>query len=83
MDVFTSSFSWIGNILTNIAKWVVNLLPNSPFALLDFGPVKEYLGYINYFVPVDFILTVTETWLSAIVVFYAYQAYLRWIKALG
>lgn len=54
-----------------------------PFLFLDFGPVKEYLGYINYFVPVGFILSVTETWLVAVGVYYAYQAYLRWIKAFG
>lgn len=82
MDVFNNAFTWLKNLLKGIAVWVVNCLPNSPFSLLDFGPVKEYLGYINYFVPVDFILSVTETWLTAVAVYYIYQAYLRWIKAI-
>lgn len=89
--IFILSLSAISlkNIWTwikNIANAVVLLLPDSPFKFLEenYVPdgVKELLPYLNWFIPVGTILTILELWLTAVAVYYIYQAILRWIKAI-
>jgi hypothetical protein len=67
----------LGSVLTVI----FSILPSSPFKYLDNSPIKDYLGIINYFIPLDFIISTGETWLTAIGIYYIYQIVLRWIKA--
>jgi hypothetical protein len=69
---------WINSAL----KWVVSCLPDSPFQSLDMTPVQSVLPYINWIIPVDFILNVTNAWLAAVLVYYIYQAIMRWVKLL-
>lgn len=83
MDVFGSIFGWLTDQLNNILSWVVFLLPDSPFSLLDMTPLHDYLGYINYFVPLDFIINLLTAWGGAILVYYAYHIILRWVKAVS
>lgn len=69
-------------ILSYILSFVVVLLPDSPFKLLDYTPIADILPYINYFVPLDFMLSTLTAWGVCIVVYYAYQIALRWAKAI-
>ena len=63
--------------------WVVNLLRDSPFSAVSSSPVAAYLGYINWFIPVSFFISTMELWLTAIAVYYAISAILRWVKAVS
>ena len=46
---------------------VFKILPTSPFlAYLGVSEFSEYLPYINYFVPVDAFIVISEAWLIAL-----------------
>lgn len=83
MDVFHSIFDWLGNALNDMLGWILFMLPDSPFKLLSKSPISQYLGYINFFVPVDFILSILGAWISAIAIYYGYKIILAWIKAIN
>lgn len=69
--------------LQNIFSWVLALLPDSPFQMLDNSPVAPYLKSLNWIVPVNFMISTMELWLAAIAVYYIYQAVLRWARAIS
>jgi hypothetical protein len=51
---------------------VTMMLPASPFlSYLALGDISSYLPYINYFVPVDRFVVMTETWLAALMIWFA------------
>lgn len=55
----------INKLIESVASLVVvmlNLLPNSPFSF-DYGPLGQYLGYINYFIPVPTLLSILGAYL--------------------
>ena len=78
MDIFNS----IANVLKSALSWVCALLPDSPFQAIDNSAVSQYLPYINWFIPFDFVVTTLSLWLVAIGVYYAYSVILRWVKAI-
>lgn len=59
----------------------IALLPKSPFAMPDKGPLNDYLGYINWFVPVSQMVSILGLWVSAIATWYIVQLVMRWVKA--
>lgn len=65
-----------------IVTFIFSLLPDSPFQkfLESNNPIKDYLGYINYFVPVAEMLITFEAVLVSVSVYYVYQIVARWIK---
>lgn len=82
---------WLQSIVINVLNFVIkklgfvitlifSLLPPSPFKILDNSPIAEYLPTLNYFIPLNEMLTVAEVWLAAVGTYYLYQAVLRWIK---
>lgn len=76
-------FTYLANY-TEIGKF----LPISPFQRFitswdGLNVIREYLGYINWFVPISILIDMLLLWLSAIGVFYAIMAILRWIKIVG
>lgn len=76
-------FSQIGDLLGEMFEKILSILPDSPFQALSSIPeVQEVLGYVNYFVPISFFLSVLQLWLAAIGVFYLWQVILRLIKAI-
>lgn len=75
-------FESIGQAIENAFEWLVSLLPDSPFKLLDSTPIQPYLRYINWIVPVDFILNTLTAWLVAVAGYYCWSVVLRWIKAI-
>lgn len=65
-----------------VLNTIFGLLPNTPFIISDTSVIGGYMGYLNWIIPIDKILIVTVSWLSAITLYYVYQIVLRWIKAI-
>ena len=63
--------------------WVFNLLPSSPFTVIDNSSVSEYLPSINWIFPFDKVIAILELWLASILIYYAYNIVLRWFKAIA
>lgn len=77
MDFFTTIFNAFAELLKEV-------LPTSPFReFLDQFAEIEYLGYLNWFVPVGDIIIVMELWLSAVSAYYLYSVVMRWVKVIG
>lgn len=83
MDVFRQIFDWLGGALNDVLGWVLVMLPDSPFKFIQKTPFAKYLGYINWFVPVDYILSILAAWISAVGIYYGYKIILAWIKAIN
>ena len=77
----STAINWLFEILAQVLTWVVNLLPDSPFRLIDNSPIAPYLPIINWFIPFDFVVTTLTLWLTAIAIYYVYSVILRWVKA--
>lgn len=78
ITVFNNFIKLIGKAL----ELIFFLLPDSPFKNIDNSPIVEFLGYLNYLIPIPEILGILTLWCSAIGVFYIVQIALRWIKAI-
>lgn len=60
---------------------LMQLLPLSPFrSWIDYLSSVPYLGYINWFIPMQTVLGITAAWVSAIATYYIYSAILRWLN---
>lgn len=71
----------LGETVSGIGNKILDILPKSPFTFLDANPqVREILGFLNWFIPIDTMIGMTEAWLTAIGVYYVLQAILRWAK---
>ena len=75
---------FMSELLNKFANMILSVLPHSPIQryLASFADLP-YLSWLNWFIPVAEILTICETWLVAIGLFYLYQIILRWVKAIG
>lgn len=71
----------LGQAIENALEWLVNLLPDSPFILLDDSPIQPYLKWINWVIPFDFILNTLTAWLVAVAGYYVWSVVLRFINA--
>lgn len=79
----------MGGIINSIMEntmaaltWVIELLPNSPFQAINNSDVANFMGTLNWFLPLDKIVAELELWLTCVIVFYAYQLILRWVRAI-
>lgn len=71
----------LGETVSGIGNKILGILPKSPFTFLDANPqVREILGFLNWFIPIDTMIGMTEAWLTAIGIYYVVQAALRWAK---
>ncbi|MEM0173670.1 MAG: hypothetical protein QXI16_04090 [Sulfolobaceae archaeon] len=74
-------FNWITSSLDYVLSFVLAMLPDSPFQIITRNnTVIEYLGYVNYFIPMTEILGILQLWITAVGVYYVYQAILRFAK---
>lgn len=66
---------------------VVNLLPESPFLMIENFPLDSeiavYLRWLNYFIPVSSWVPVLEAWLFAIAIYYVYAIALRALNVIS
>lgn len=74
--------SWLTDFINEIQVVLFALLPDSPFQFTFPQEVKELLGYINWLIPFYMFGNTLLVWTSAILIYYAYQTILRWIKAI-
>ncbi|WP_294387818.1 hypothetical protein [uncultured Ruminococcus sp.] len=82
MEVFGEIWNWICETLYDLLKSIIDLLPDSPFKLLDSTPIQRYLKYINWVIPVDFIVDTLTLWLVAVAGYYTYSAILRMLNTI-
>lgn len=72
---------WLSGVFQNIANNILNILPTSPIVYLaSDSTVSKYLGYVNFFIPVYLWISILESWLVAIAIYYAVRVILRWLK---
>lgn len=58
-------------------------LPLSPFqGFISYLSDIPYLGYINWFIPMDTIVSVTFAWCVAVGTYYVFSVIMRWIKVI-
>lgn len=73
----------ITDTVYSILQSIINILPDSPFEYLSQIPeVYQIMKWVNWFVPVKFMLSSMTAWLSAITIYYIYSVIMRWIKAI-
>lgn len=82
MEVFGEIWNWICETLYDLLKSIIDLLPDSPFQMLNNSPISKYLVYINYFVDFAFIVDTLTLWLVAVAGYYTYSVILRMIKTI-
>ena len=82
MEVFGEIWNWICDTLYELLKSIIDLIPDSPFQMLDNSPISKYLVYINYFVDFAFIVDTLTLWLVAVAGYYTYSVILRMIKTI-
>ena len=72
------------NVANSVFEAILLLLPTSPFVNIKskLDPIfLDILGYVNYYIPLNTIITIVIAWLSCITIYYMYQLVLRTIKA--
>lgn len=65
-------------LATGIIVFIVNILPTSPFTDLTLDIPSQYMGYLNYFMPVNLMIPVLTAWAG---MFAAYK-FIKWIMHL-
>lgn len=76
-------FNEITTLLNNLLVFAVSGLPTSPFTFITMNSsVSRYIGSINYFIPISYMVSVLQVWCVAIAIFYIWQVLLRWAKAI-
>lgn len=74
----------INDVFNEIFQIVIMLLPTSPFQNISINPIfTDFLGYMNYYIPMKSLLVIMGEWLACIVIYYTYQLILRHIKAVS
>lgn len=72
------------NFVIRVINGATSILPDCPFErFLHAANSMEFLGVLNWFLPIREAVAVGEAWLVSIVVFYGVQALLRWVKVVG
>jgi hypothetical protein len=75
----------LSNAIFESVQAVLSFFPDSPFAILqEMGSTEysEWLGYLNWFIPIYTFVAIIELWLAGIAIYYVLQIVLRWIKAI-
>lgn len=80
-NLFIDFINFIIKTFGNILNFIFSFLPDSPFSKIDNSAIVEFVGYLNYLVPVAEIVSILTVWGSAIGIYYVYQIVLRWIRA--
>lgn len=81
-NIFNSFGNWLTENINNIQSVIFALLPDSPFQFELPKEIQEILSYINWLVPFYMVGNTLMVWCGAILVYYAYQTILRWVKSI-
>jgi hypothetical protein len=56
---------------------ILSILPDSPFSSIDVSFLTPYLAQINWFIPVERIVSTLAVWSSAVLIYYLYTVIMR------
>ena len=75
---------WIMELMSKFTDTLARVLQVSPFLpyISAFADLP-YLGYVNWFIPVEACVKIGMAWLAAITLFYLYGIIMRWVKLIG
>lgn len=74
-------FNYVGQQFSNLGETIINALPSSPIVWLEANTqIKQYLKWVNWFIPIYQMIPVLEAWLVCVICYYVIQVILRWIK---
>lgn len=74
---------WFLELIQKFGQTILSVLPKSPIKeILSSVGKPDWLGYLNWFIPVNAIIIMLVIFLSAISIYYLYQIILRWVKAI-
>ena len=83
--MFFSSIVSLLNLLIRalgfVASSFLSLLPSSPFNNFQSLEVP-YLSWLNWVMPISFMVTVVSYWVISIGLYYVVQVVLRWVRAI-
>jgi hypothetical protein len=68
----------------NVIEGALSMLPDSPFRFLysySNSVVGEWLGWLNWFIPVNSFVSILTAWCAAILIWYVIAIILRWAQA--
>lgn len=74
-------FNWGINLINRCMGIIPQLFPHSPF--MHFLEVEEkvpLLALINYFVPLDAMIAISQAWAIVMMALYGKKVLARWIK---
>lgn len=69
----------LGDFLNGLIQSIIAALPQDPFQVYLSGVSGDWVGWLNWFIPVKAINRVLAAWITAVLAFYAYQAIARWM----
>lgn len=79
----SSFFSQLGDLFNDLFEKIFSVFPDSPFQRLAVTTeIYKYLRYLNWVLPVSYMLSTMALWLSAVAVYYLWSLLLRWVKAI-
>ena len=81
-DFFLGIFDAWCDALQGVLSRIIDLLPDSPFLLIDNSPIADYIGWLNWLIPMQQIIAILQLWVTAIAIKYVWVVILRWIKAI-
>lgn len=86
MDIILGIVVTVINSLVKLLALVLDtvffFLPSSPFKVLDNSLIIDFIGYLNYLIPISEIVSIMTLWCTAISIYYIVQIVLRWLKAI-
>lgn len=82
MDIFANIWDSICDWFYELFKSIIDILPDSPFSIIENSPIADYLPFINYFIDFQFIVNTLSLWLIAVAGFYTYSAILRLLNTI-
>ena len=83
-NAFSGIVDGINDVASKVFEAIIVLLPTSPFVnIKQYLPAgfREFLGYLNYYIPISTLLSITSLWLTCVITYYIYQLVLRTVKA--
>ena len=83
MTMVINCINGIIRALATVLSWVLGSLPKTPFASVDVTPIKDFMGYMNWLIPVGTIITITTAWIACKFIYWIYSTVLRWIKMIS
>lgn len=75
MDILQSILDALGAAITA----VLSVLPDSPFRDLSVS-LGDWMGYINYFVPIGRMIQITAAYIAAVAIWYGVRWILRFAR---